>query len=112
FEMGVQSIKKADCPSCGDNATYPFLEYDQQTKSAVFCGREAVQIRPPQQQERNLPKIAARLEKLGGKVEINEFLFSFSVGEERLVLFTDGLAMIHGTNDMEYACTLYYRYFS
>src|SRR5699024_12073123 len=87
--MGVQSIKKADCPSCGDHATYPFLEYDQQTKSAVLCGREAVQIRPPQQQERNLSKIAEKLEKLDGKVELNDFLLSFSVGEERLVLFTE-----------------------
>lgn len=112
FEMGVQSIKKDGCPSCGINATYPFLEYDQQTKSAVLCGREAVQIRPPQQQERNLPKIAERLDKLDGKVELNDFLLSFSVGEERLVLFTDGRALIHGTNDMEKARTLYHRYFS
>lgn len=111
FEMGVQSIKKADCPSCGDQATYPFLEYDQQTKSAVLCGREAVQIRPPQQQERNLSKIAEKLEKLDGKVELNDFLLSFSVGEERLILFTDGRALIHGTNDMEKARTLYHRYF-
>lgn len=47
IEMGVQSVRKVDCPSCGSNPTYPFLQYDQQTKSAVLCGRQAVQIRPP-----------------------------------------------------------------
>jgi len=112
IEMGVQSIKKEDCPSCGENATYPFLQYDQQTKSAVLCGRQAVQIRPPQKQERNLAEIAKRLEKLNGVIELNEFLLSFSIGNERLVLFTDGRALIHGTNDLDKAKTLYHRYFS
>lgn len=111
IEMGVQSIKKPNCPSCGEAATYPFLQYDQQTKSAVLCGRQAVQIRPPSKQQRNLTEMAKRLSKLGGKVERNDFLLSFTIGEERLVLFTDGRALIHGTNDMEKAKTLYYRYF-
>lgn len=112
IEMGVQSVKKVDCASCGNNATYPFLAYDQQTKSAVLCGREAVQIRPPERQERNLPKIAESLKNLDGTVELNEFLLSFTIGAERLVLFADGRALVHGTNDMEKARTLYHRYFS
>src|SRR5690625_1874794 len=112
IEMGVQSIKKDDCPSCGEHATYPFLQYDQQTKSAVLCGRQAVQIRPPNKQERNLPETAKRLQKLEGFVELNDFLLSFTIGEERLVLFADGRALIHGTNDLEKAKTLYHRYFS
>src|SRR5699024_3930325 len=112
IEMGVQSIKKEDCPSCGENATYPFLQYDQQTKSAVLCGRQAVQIRPPQKQERNLVETAKRLEKLNGVVELNEFLLSFSIEEERLVLFTDGRALIQGTNDLDKAKTYFDRSFS
>lgn len=111
-EMGVQSVQKPDCPSCGEDATYPFLEYNQQTKSAILCGREAVQIRPPEKQERNLPETAERLKKVGGTVELNDFLLSFTLGEERLVLFADGRALIHGTNDLEKAKTLYHRYFS
>ena len=112
IEMGVQSVKKDNCPSCGSNPTYPFLQYDQQTKSAVLCGREAVQIRPPEKQERNLVETAKRLEKLNGIVELNDFLLSFTIGEERLVLFADGRALIHGTNDLEKAKTLYHRYFA
>lgn len=112
IEMGVQSVKKDNCPSCGSNPTYPFLQYDHQTKSAVLCGRQAVQIRPPEKQERNLVETAKRLEKLNGVVELNDFLLSFTIGEERLVLFADGRALIHGTNDLEKAKTLYHRYFA
>jgi len=111
-EIDVQHFKKADCTSCGEHATYPYLQYDQQTKSAVLCGRQAVQIRPPEKQHRNLNKLAEQLRQLNGKVELNEFLLSFSLEEERLVLFTDGRALIHGTNDKDKARTLYHRYFS
>lgn len=111
-EIDVHHFKKADCASCGEHANYPYLQYEQQTKSAVLCGRQAVQIRPPEKQHRNLKKIAEQLRQLNGKVELNEFLLSFSLEEERLVLFTDGRALIHGTNDKDKARTLYHRYFS
>ena len=71
-----------------------------------------MQIRPPEKQERNLVETAKRLEKLNGVVELNDFLLSFTIGEERLVLFADGRALIHGTNDLEKAKTLYHRYFA
>lgn len=109
--MKVDKMKKKDCPSCGENATYPFLAYDAQMKSAVLCGREAVQIRPATMEERNLSREASRLEKTGGKVEVNPFLLSFTIGDERMVLFKDGRALIHGCNDMEHAKSLYHRYF-
>ena len=39
-QMNVSSLKKAHCPSCGEDATYPFLSFDEQTKTAVLCGRQ------------------------------------------------------------------------
>src|SRR5699024_250840 len=102
-QMNVASLKKPDCPSCGEGAEYPFLTFDEQTKTAVLCGRTSVQIRPPQEQKRNLPQLADQLEKTGGKVEVNDFLLSFSIEEERMVLFQDGRALIHGTNDVDKA---------
>lgn len=109
-QVDVSSLKKPDCLSCGTNPTYPFLSYDQQTKTAVLCGRDAVQIKPPESQQRNLPKLAEQLKQLGGEVESNRFLLSFRIGEERMVVFQDGRALIHGTNNVEKAKTLYYRY--
>src|SRR5690625_2498578 len=52
-QMNVSSLKKPDCPSCGEGAEYPFLTFDEQTKTAVLCGRTSVQIRPPNKQKRN-----------------------------------------------------------
>lgn len=111
-QMNVSKMKKEDCPSCGENATYPFLTFDEQTKTAVLCGRQSVQIRPPKKQERNLEQLAKQLEKTGGKIERNPFLLSFTIGEERMVIFQDGRALIHGTNDVDKAKTLYHRYLS
>ncbi len=111
-QMDVSPMKKQDCPSCGENATYPFLQFDEQTKTAVLCGRDSVQIRPPTTQQRNLKQLAEHLKKTGGEIESNEFLLSFRINEERMVIFNDGRALIHGTNDVEKAKTLYHRYLS
>lgn len=111
-EMKIVSLKKDDCPSCSEHATYPYLHFDEQTKAAVLCGRESVQIRPPTLQQRNLKQTAQKLEQIGGKVERNAFLLSFSLHDARMVLFKDGRALIHGTNDIDYAKTLYHRYLS
>ncbi len=110
-QLDVSRMKKAACPSCGMDAKYPFLQFDQQTKTAVLCGRESVQIRPARKQVRDLKRMVDRLEKTGGKVEVNPFLLSFTIGDERMVMFQDGRALIHGTNDVEKAKTLYHRYF-
>ncbi len=109
--MDVSQLKKPNCPSCSEEATYPFLSYDQQTKTAVLCGRNSVQIRPAKTEERNLEKVAERLSNIGGKVEQNPFLLSFSIDDERLVMFRDGRTLVHGTDDLAKAKTLYHRYF-
>src|SRR5699024_4848595 len=59
-QMNVQSLKKDDCLSCGSNASYPFLRFEHQTKTAVLCGRESVQIRPPQTGKRDLSTLATQ----------------------------------------------------
>lgn len=109
-QVNVSSMKKSNCPSCGDEAKYPFLTYGEQMKTAVLCGRDSVQVRPPEQQQRDLQQLADRLEKTAGKVEANQYLLSYTIGEERMVMFRDGRALIHGTNDVEKAKTLYHRY--
>jgi len=111
-QMDISSLKKVDCPSCSKQATYPFLTFEKQTKVAVLCGRESVQIRPQQLSQRNLHDVAKKLSRTNGNVEMNDFLLSYTVGDERMVLFNDGRALIHGTNDINYAKTLYHRYFS
>jgi len=106
----VDRVKKESCLSCGTNPTYPFLSYENQTKSAVLCGRDSVQIRPSEKIERDLDSLAELLSTQGGKVERNPYLLSFQKGQNRMVIFKDGRVLIHGTKDLLEAKSLYHRY--
>ncbi|WP_027409881.1 thiazole biosynthesis adenylyltransferase ThiF [Anoxybacteroides tepidamans] len=106
----VDQVKKEDCPSCGTNATYPYLSYEMQTKTAVLCGRNSVQIRPAMKKEYDLQQLADLFANQGLPIEINPYLVSVAIGEQRLVVFRDGRALIHGTKDIQEAKTIYHRY--
>ncbi|MED4990280.1 thiazole biosynthesis adenylyltransferase ThiF [Parageobacillus toebii] len=106
----IDQVKKEDCPTCGTHPLYPYLSYDQQTKTAVLCGRNSVQIRPAAPRNYNLQELAELFVKQGLPVDVNPYLVSVSLGERRLVVFQDGRALIHGTKDIQEAKTIYYRY--
>lgn len=108
--INVDRIKKNGCLSCGTNPTYPFLSYENQTKTAVLCGRDSVQIRPSERIERDLDSIAELLKAQGGKIEKNPYLLSFTKEKNRMVVFKDGRVLIHGTKDISVARSLYHRY--
>lgn len=110
IQMNVDKMKRQDCPSCGEARRYPFLQFENQTKTAVLCGRDAVQIRPTRHAERNLSQMAEHLEKVSDQIMVNPFLLSIEKTPYRFVLFKDGRALIHGTNDIEEAKKLYYQY--
>lgn len=106
----VQKMKKVQCPSCGENPTFPYLSYEMQTKTAVLCGRDSVQIRPAVNYERDFEQLERLLSQQGFKVEKNPYLLSFQVDRHRLVVFKDGRVLVHGTKDIKEAKTLYHRY--
>ncbi|WP_019412572.1 thiazole biosynthesis adenylyltransferase ThiF [Paenisporosarcina sp. TG20] len=108
--INVDKVKNEECLSCGEKRTYPYLTFSNQTKTAVLCGRDTVQIRPPKLADRNLESLAKILSQQEGKVSLNPYLLSFSVGHHRLVIFKDGRVLIHGTKDIAEAKTLYHRY--
>ncbi|MDX8362017.1 thiazole biosynthesis adenylyltransferase ThiF [Cytobacillus sp. IB215316] len=108
--ISVDKVKKTECSSCGEDRTYPFLSYENQTKSAILCGRDAVQIRPPKKIDRDLEKVADLLKSQGGTVERNPYLVTFSTGQHRLVIFKDGRVLVHGTKEISEARSLYHKY--
>ncbi|MCP3031805.1 thiazole biosynthesis adenylyltransferase ThiF [Halobacillus sp. A1] len=103
----VGRAKNKDCPSCGENPSYPFLSLEHQTKTAVLCGRDTVQIRPGQKVERNFEELKAAIP--AGNVEENPFLISFQTNDYRMVFFKDGRVLIHGTKDVTEARRLYHK---
>ncbi|TYR79030.1 thiazole biosynthesis adenylyltransferase ThiF [Priestia megaterium] len=108
--LNVQPLKKPGCMSCGEKRTYPSLQYENQMKAAVLCGRDTVQIRPVNQTQYTLTSLADELNNKGYKVEENPYLLSFYVDDYRLVIFHDGRVFVHGTNDIITAKSLYHRY--
>ncbi|WHY03340.1 thiazole biosynthesis adenylyltransferase ThiF [Neobacillus sp. DY30] len=108
--INVDKLKNEDCPTCGIKRSYPFLSFENQTKSAVLCGRDSVQIRPSVPVVRNLEALENLLINQGGIVQRNPYLLSYSVDTHRLVIFKDGRVLVHGTKDITEAKSLYHKY--
>ncbi|ENH95579.1 thiamine/molybdopterin biosynthesis ThiF/MoeB-like protein [Gracilibacillus halophilus YIM-C55.5] len=111
MELSVASLKKDDCPSCSAQRTLPYLAYQNQLKTAVLCGRDTVQIRPPREERVNISDLAQSL-KRNEQVKLfeNPYLLSMEIDDVRLVLFQDGRTLIHGTKDITEAKKIYYQY--
>lgn len=109
--MNVQKLRKHNCPSCGENTLYPYLNKENTSKTAVLCGRNTVQIRPPHKEEMDFERYKELLHDRVNDLNVNPYLLSFSVEEKRLVAFKDGRVLVHGTKDISEAKTVYHRYF-
>jgi molybdopterin-synthase adenylyltransferase len=108
YSIKLEKIKKESCPTCGTVRTYPYLSYENQTKTEVLCGRNTVQIRPARNIEYSFDQIE-KLLKAHGTVTRNPYLLSCQLQDHRLVIFRDGRVFIHGTNSIRLAKNLYYR---
>lgn len=106
----MDRLKNNACPTCGTNPVYPYLSAEMETKAAVLCGRDTVQIRPSETKQFSFAQVAERVKPLADAFLENPFLMSFTFGEHRIVLFKDGRALIHGTKDISEAKKIYHRY--
>ena len=97
-----------DCIACGKRQ-FEFLEADAQEFAAVLCGRDDVQIAPPNPTRIDLQDLAEKLAPLGD-VRVNEYLLRFSHNGTELTVFTDGRAIIKGTDDISAARSMYAKY--
>ncbi|MGD7045919.1 ThiF family adenylyltransferase [Jeotgalibacillus proteolyticus] len=102
----VEKVKKESCPSCGVDPTYPFLQQKDGFQLDVLCGRDTIQIRPLENNARDLNKLEALLQEKEGKTVRNEYLLVHQA-KHRLVFFKDGRVLVHGTKDREKAAMLY-----
>jgi molybdopterin/thiamine biosynthesis adenylyltransferase len=107
--LKMSKAKFAGCLSCGEEPTYPYLDHENMTKTTVLCGRDTVQIRPSVSGEISLERLAGQLSSLGYSVKGNPYLLSVDMGVERMVIFLDGRALIHGTKDLTHAKSVYQR---
>lgn len=119
-QVETTALKAAGtCPACSHGERL-WLSGTQRAASTVLCGRNAVQITPPEPLQKTLPELALRLQN-SGHVTLNKFLLRLLLhGPEKhsdlretdveLTIFPDGRAIIRGTSDPAVARSLYSRY--
>ncbi|WP_342430223.1 ThiF family adenylyltransferase [Neobacillus sp. FSL H8-0543] len=111
LQMDISEGNNPNCPTCVQRQ-FDFLDRasNLQETYTTLCGRETVQIYFRNKQELDFIKLAEMLKK-SGKVTGNKFLLRFSPNEDiSIVLFKDGRVLIHGTNDIGTAKSLYSKY--
>ena len=99
-----------DCRTCGQRI-FEFLDADAQEFSAILCGRNAVQIAPPKPTTLDLKRLAETLGTIAD-VKHNEYLVRFMSGDNEITVFSDGRAIVKGTDDVAAARSLYARFIS
>ena len=98
---------EVDCPAC-KHGEYAWLSGRSASRTAVLCGRNAVQLSHPGASI-SLDRLA---EKLAGTGELsrNPFLLRLKVERYELAIFADGRAIISGTDDVAAARAIYAKY--
>ncbi len=105
-----QLIRVPRSESCGVCAKREFRHLvANPSGAAALCGRNAVQIVPPQGSTLDLAEAERRLSPLG-KVRRNAYLLKLAVDGCELTLFPDARAIVQGTEDPAKARSLYSRY--
>jgi adenylyltransferase/sulfurtransferase len=97
-----------DCPVCQRRA-FPALTAAP-AEVATLCGRDAVQIDPPQRAALDLDQWAARLQGCVEQLERTPHLLRFTVDGVRFSVFPGGRALLFGVRDPLRARALYDRW--
>jgi adenylyltransferase/sulfurtransferase len=95
-----------DCAACG-RREFKHLETVRR-RSAMLCGRNAVQVHESDR-ALDLGELKIALEPLG-TVRANEYALRFACPPYEMTVFSDGRAIIKGTDDLGVARSLYARY--
>lgn len=97
-----------DCKTCVKR-DFEFLDASNQEFSTTLCGRDAVQIQPPNADQIDLKKLSENLKNLG-EIKLNEYLLRVRVDDYEITVFRDARAIIKGTDDPTVARTVYAKY--
>lgn len=110
--FGVGKMKRSDCRSCGDKPDYPSLQQSAETKAAVLCGRDTVQLTPDKNRTLTIADGEAAAKRLDLPVKRTPFFLQVQMPESRVVLFENGRLFFHGISDQKQALKLYHQLFS
>ena len=107
--MDVSALRdKVECPTC-KLKKFAWLSGERGSQTAIMCGRNAVQLSFAKREPIDLASLADRLRPLG-KVEQNPFLVRFHIDNFSITAFSDGRAIVSGTEEIAIAKKLYAQY--
>jgi len=107
-QMDVRGLRdQTDCPTC-KHGEHPWLSGRSGSRTAVLCGRNAVQLSHPEASI-SLDELAQKLAGMG-QITRNQFLLRLKVEGFELTIFSDARAIISGTDDITTARTIYAKY--
>ena len=109
-KIDLTGLKDAGgCPACSGGQR-DWLHGQRGARSAVLCGRNAVQVTPSSRAKLSLEKFRQDWQPLG-VVTSNPYLVKLALTDGTSVtLFGDGRAVIGGTEDIKIARGIYSRY--
>ncbi len=106
--LEVLSLTEDPCDGCRDQ-NFPYLTREAGMRTVTLCGRNAVQIYQSHTAEINFKELAARLAGRA-EVEYNDYILNILSGACRITVFSDGRAIVKGTEDVGQAKSLYAKY--
>ena len=105
----IKAERRDNCPAC--NGVYEFLEKKFTEKVTSLCGQSrAVQVVDTRVKNADLDKLALKLEKEVSSINKSEYMLSFQAGDQEILVFPDGRAIIKNTIDEKQAKELYRKY--
>ncbi len=106
--ISVDHLKASPCSGCRDRE-YPYLTREAGSRTVRLCGRNAVQIYTSTKDKLDFESLAT---KLAGKVDVrfNDYLLKISLSPYEITVFSNGRAIVKGTEDAGQAKSLYAKY--
>lgn len=98
-KIRLDAFHNEQCPVCGAERQYSYLNGKNVTKATVLCGRNTVQVRSPLDHKNVFNIIKDNVLSARITMRSNDYLLMFYDGPYRIVVFKDGRTLIHGTND-------------
>ncbi|NLD38927.1 MAG: thiazole biosynthesis adenylyltransferase ThiF [Desulfatiglans sp.] len=100
--------RRDGCLAC-EKGVYEYLNTSNISWATVLCGRNSVQIVPPEEIQVSLTDLKGRLERIGS-ARYNGFMLVFEAEGYEMTIFPTGRAIIRGTTDESAARAIYSRY--
>ena len=106
--QSIRIARDSNCRACVER-DFKYLQGSAQAH-VTLCGRDSVQIHE-RRRKLDLAELSRQLATASeGEVRKNEFLLRFRIPPYEITIFSDGRAVVKGTNDPGVARSLYARY--